>query len=686
MPNRLANETSPYLLQHAENPVDWYAWGPEALERAKREDKPILLSIGYAACHWCHVMAHESFEDEETARVMNDNFVNIKVDREERPDLDGIYMQAVQAMTGHGGWPMTMFLLPDGSPFYGGTYFPPDDKHGLPSFRRVLQTVVDAYMKKRDGVSQSAEQLKQIYQSNLAGGRSTGRLSPQMLEVAYRLLAQSYDAQNGGFGTAPKFPATMVLDFLLRYWKRTRNQPALEMVKTSFQKMARGGIYDQIGGGFARYAVDAAWLVPHFEKMLYDNALLVRLGAHLWQATKDDEVRRVTTETVEWVAREMTSPEGGFYSSLDADSEGHEGKFYVWSEDEIDSLLGADAGAFKSYYGVTPGGNFEGRNILFVAADRAAVASRSRVDEELLDAILSRARRILYESRARRVWPGRDEKILASWNGLMLRGVATAARVLARSDFRDLAIRNADFLSREMVRNGRVMRSHKEGVTRISGFLEDHAAVALGFLAVYELTLDERWVDRAREIADSLIKWFWDEQVRSFFDTAADAEQLITRPRDVTDNATPSGTSLAVELLLHLSELQQDSDYRRRTVFTLETIADAISRYPSGFGHLLGCADLEINGAIEVALVGDVKSAAFKALERVVAERYVPSLVLAGGKEGKGSRIKLLEGRPLLEGKPTAYVCRSYSCDKPVTESDALSEQLEIAPRVGATV
>ncbi|HEX9382451.1 MAG TPA: thioredoxin domain-containing protein, partial [Gemmatimonadaceae bacterium] len=486
MSNRLANETSPYLLQHADNPVDWYPWGPEALERARREDKPILLSIGYAACHWCHVMAHESFEDDETARLMNDTFVNIKVDREERPDIDGIYMQAVQAMTGQGGWPMTMFLLPDGSPFYGGTYFPPDDRHGLPSFRKVLRSVSDAYADKREGVAQSADQLRQIYESNLAQTRRSGRLTREMLEGVYRSLEQRYDAKNGGFGTAPKFPATMVLDFLLRHWKRTGTSEALEIVGNSFRKMARGGIYDQIGGGFARYSVDASWLVPHFEKMLYDNALLTRLGAHLWQATKDEEIRRVTIETVEWVDREMTSPEGGFYSSLDADSEGHEGKFYVWSEDELDSLLGADSPAFKTYYGVTRGGNFEGNNILFVPADRAdAAATHAGVDEETLDAIIARARRILYDARARRVWPARDEKILASWNGLMLRGIATAARAFDRSDFAKLALRNAEFLAREMVRKGRVMRSHKEGMTRISGFLEDHAAVALGFLAVY---------------------------------------------------------------------------------------------------------------------------------------------------------------------------------------------------------
>ncbi|MFL5623755.1 MAG: thioredoxin domain-containing protein [Gemmatimonadaceae bacterium] len=686
MPNRLADETSPYLLQHAENPVDWYPWGPEALEKAKREDKPILLSIGYAACHWCHVMAHESFENEDTARLMNERFVNIKVDREERPDLDGIYMQAVQAMTGHGGWPMTMFLMPDGAPFYGGTYFPPDDRHGMPSFRRALHAASDAYRDRRDGVAQSAAQLRRIYEANLSMARSPGVLTPQILESAYAALVPRYDATNGGFGGAPKFPATMVLDFLLRFWKRSGTGEALDVVVTSFRKMARGGIYDQIGGGFARYSVDASWLVPHFEKMLYDNALLVRLGAHLWQATRDEEVLRVTTETVEWLVREMTSPEGGFYSSLDADSEGHEGKFYIWSEEELDALLGADSPAFKMYYGVERGGNFEGKSILFVPADRDVAAARAGIDPNALDEILVRARKILYDARARRVWPGRDEKILAAWNGLMLRGVATAARVFDRVDFEKLAIRNAEFLLSELVRDGRVMRSHKEGVTRIAGFLEDHAAVALGFLAVYELTFDERWVDRAREIADAMIEWFWDDEVGAFFDTARDAEPLITRPRDITDNATPSGTSLAVELLLHLAELEHDGEYRRRAVFVLETAGEPMMRFPIAFGHLLGSADMELYGAIEVALVGDVGSERFKALERAVAAQYVPSLVLAGGSPDSGGNVKLLADRPLLDGRPTAYVCRGYTCDRPVTEPTALAEQLDNAARASVVV
>jgi len=683
MPNRLADETSPYLLQHAENPVDWFPWGEDALEKAKREDKPILLSIGYAACHWCHVMAHESFEDEETAALMNDKFVNIKVDREERPDLDGIYMQAVQAMSGHGGWPMTMFLLPDGSPFYGGTYFPPEDRHGIPSFRNVLQAVSDAYAQRREGVVESAEQLRQIYENNVAAARSGGTLSPQMLEIAYRTLVQRYDATNGGFGAAPKFPATMVLDFVLRHWKRTGNGEALDIVVHSFRRMARGGIYDHIGGGFARYSVDAEWRTPHFEKMLYDNALLARLGAHLWQATRDEEVKRVVIETIDWVAREMTSAEGGFYSSLDADSEGHEGKFYVWSEEELDHLLGADSKPFKTYYGVVRGGNFEGRNILYVPLDPAAAAARAGIEPQMLALILERARRILLEVRSRRVWPGRDEKILAAWNGLMLRGVATAARVLDQQAFAKLAIRNAEFLAREMVRKGRVMRSHKDGVTRINGFLDDHAAVALGFLAVYELTFDEIWVKGAGEIANAMIEWFWDNDVGAFFDTASDSERLITRPRDVTDNAIPSGTSLAVDLLLQLSELQHDSEYRRRAVFVLESLAEPMLRFPTAFGHLLGDADMELYGAIEVALLGARQNPDFRALERAVAGQYVPSLVLAGGKPGDGQLVKLLDDRPLLDDQPTAYVCRGYACDRPVTDPASLSEQLDNAAKSG---
>jgi uncharacterized protein YyaL (SSP411 family) len=682
MPNRLANETSPYLQQHAENPVDWYPWGEEAFERARREDKPVLLSVGYAACHWCHVMAHESFEDDTTARIMNEWFVNVKVDREERPDVDGIYMQAVQAMTGHGGWPMTVFLTPDGAPFYGGTYFPPEDGRGMPSFRRVLQAVSDAYRERRADVARAAESMRQVYDVAVERTRSTGSLSPLLLERAFRGLARAHDVRNGGFGDAPKFPQAMSIDFLLAHWARTGEAYPLEIAQQSFLKMARGGIYDQIGGGFHRYAVDATWLTPHFEKMLYDNALLVRLGVHLWQATKNDEVRRVTEETLTWVAREMTSAAGGFYSSLDADSEGEEGKFYVWDEAELDRLLGDDTPIAKSYWGVTRGGNFEGKNILHVGSDPRVAAARHDVTESEVAQTIERAKRVLYAERAKRVWPGRDEKVIASWNGLMLRGLAEAARAFGIDEYRKLALRNGAFLFRELLRDRgqgdglRVMRSYKDGHAKVGGFLEDHAAVGLGALAVYELTFDREWLDRARGLAMSVIRWFWDNETGAFYDTPHDHERLVTRPRDVTDNATPSGTSLATELLLRLAELLQDADMRRRANHVLETLAEPMAQHPSAFGHLLGAADMAVRGAIELALVGDPARPDFRALADVAADHYVPALVIAGGRPGEADDVALLAGRPAAGGHATAYLCRQYTCDAPVTEPAALDDQL----------
>jgi uncharacterized protein YyaL (SSP411 family) len=682
--NKLAGETSPYLLQHQDNPVDWYPWGEEALSRARAEDRPILLSVGYAACHWCHVMAHESFEDEQTARLMNELFVNIKVDREERPDLDSIYMQAVQALTGHGGWPMTVFLTPEGAPFYGGTYYPPSDRQGMPSFQRVLTSVADAYANRRDAISATSAQLQQIYDTKNALGRSDDALTPHSLDLAYRGLAQHYDIRNGGFDGAPKFPPTMSLDFLLRYWKRTGTAYALDMVVESFRKMSRGGLYDQAGGGFHRYTVDAIWLVPHFEKMLYDNALLVRLGAHLWQAAGDTEVRRITNETITWLEREMTAPDGGFYSSLDADSEGHEGRFYVWSEEEIDLLLGDEAPLVKAHYGVTSRGNFEGKNILHVAADPANTAARQAISAAEFESRIASAKRILYAERAKRAWPGRDEKILAGWNGLMLRGLATAARVFGDPNYSRLALANGEFLFREMVHDGRVMRSHKNGETRIPGFLEDHASVALGFISLYELTFDAIWIERAESIASAMIKWFWDQSAVAFFDTAGDAEQLITRPRDVTDNAMPSGTSLAADLLLHLGDLTNEAEMPRRALSVLESSSLGLTKYPSAFGHMLGVADMAVHGAVEVVIAGDRSDERFVLLEREVAAHYVPSLVLAGG-NSRPHAVALLEGRTERDGKPAGYVCHSYVCDQPVSDAAALGKQLDAAPLIVAS-
>jgi uncharacterized protein YyaL (SSP411 family) len=518
-----------------------------------------------------------------------------------------------------------------------------------------------------------------MYDATRVRAQSEGALGAHGVDLAYRHIAQKYDVRHGGFDAAPKFPPTMVLDFLLRYWRRADAPYALEMVSETFAKMANGGIYDQVGGGFHRYSVDASWLVPHFEKMLYDNALLVRLGANLWQATHDPNVRRVTEETLQWLRREMTSPEGGFYSSLDADSEGEEGKFYVWSEHEVDELLGSDSLPVKLYYGITAAGNFEGHNIPHVRAQAEMVAARAGVTPKLFDRIIADAKATLYTARAHRAWPARDEKILASWNGLMLRGLATAARAFESEELTRMAVRNAEFLYREMIIDGRVMRSHTNGQTRINGFLEDHAAVALGFLALYEVTFDSQWVSRAAAIAKVTIDMFWDDEIGAFFDTARDAEALITRPRDVTDNAIPSGTSLAVDLLLSLAELLDDGEMRRRATFVIETLATPLLRYPSAFGHMLGAVDIATNGAVQVAIAGNRDDAGFRALEHELASAYVPSLVAAGGSEP--GHVALLRNKEPRGGKATAYVCRSYSCDEPVSDAAAFARQLERAGR-----
>jgi len=679
MANRLAQETSPYLLQHARNPVDWYPWGEDALRRARDEDKPILLSVGYAACHWCHVMEHESFEDESTAALMNERFINIKVDREERPDIDGIYMQAVQAMTGHGGWPMTVFLTPELLPYYAGTYFPPQDRHGMPSFQRVLTAVSDAYRTRRGDVEKTTAQLREFFASTSRPTRSTGSLTPTLLERAFRGLAQEYDPHHGGFGSAPKFPQAMSLDYVLRYWSRTHTDLALSIVHDSFRAMARGGIYDQLGGGFARYAVDAQWTVPHFEKMLYDNALLARLGVHLWQATKDPEVRRVVEETLDWALREMSGHDGGFYSSLDADSEGHEGKFYVWTPAEIEQALGADAELAMAYWGVTATGNFEGTNILVVPNDEAVVAARQGIDVSELRARIAAAKHRLLAARALRVRPGCDDKTLASWNGLMVRALAEAARAFDHVAYRAEAIRHGEFLFRALIRDGRVFRSYKAGVARIPGFLEDYAASGLAALSLYELTFDDVWLTRARSLADAMVTWFWDDSAGAFFDTAHDHETLVTRPRDIMDNATPSGTSLAIELLARLADLLQEESMRRRATYVLETMAEPMARHPAAFAHSLGVADLLVRGTVELAIVGDPAADDFRALIRAAAERYVPSLVLAGGPTRKVADIPLLADRSTTDGRATAYVCRNYSCDTPVTDPSALGRQLDSA-------
>ncbi len=678
--NRLAQETSPYLLQHAHNPVDWYPWGEEALERARREDKPILLSIGYSACHWCHVMERESFEDEAIARQMNEQFVNIKVDREERPDLDQIYMSAVQMMTRHGGWPLTVFLTPDLVPFYGGTYFPPEDRHQMPGFPRILAAVSEAYRTRPEEVRQSAwEILSELRRMGVAQ-ESAEVIGTQLLDNAYRGIARSYDPRFGGFGSAPKFPSSMSLDFLLRTYKRTGDARALEMVTHSCRMMAEGGMYDQLGGGFHRYSTDAQWLVPHFEKMLYDNALLTRLYLHAYQATGDAFFRRVAEETLGYVRREMTDASGAFYSTQDADSEGVEGKFFVWDKEEVETLLGPeDARLFCAYFDVTEGGNFEERNILHVERPAAEVARGLGVTVERLREAVERGSGILFTERERRVKPGRDEKVITAWNGLMLEAFAEAAAVLEREEYREAAEHNADFIIDTLLRDGLLLHVYKDGRAKHVGFLDDYSYVVSGLVTLYETTGQPRRLEAAVRLADKMVEEFWDEEGGGFFYNGRSGEQLIVRNKDYFDNATPSGNSVAAEALLRLSVLTGNEDYRRKAVNVLRLVRDAVERYPSAFGYALGAVDFYLSTPREIVIVSGGEEEQTRALKREVWGRYLPNKVVAltSGEDAAASElVPLLRERKAIEGRATAYVCESYACLQPVNTAAELAAQL----------
>jgi uncharacterized protein YyaL (SSP411 family) len=674
--NRLANETSPYLLQHAHNPVDWYPWGQEALTRAKAEDRPILLSIGYSACHWCHVMERESFEDERIAQLMNAKFVNIKVDREERPDLDGIYMQAVQAMTGSGGWPMTVFLAPDGTPFYGGTYYPPTDRGNMPGFPRILAAIADAWQNRRTEVLQSGAQLRESLRHAVELQTSHQQLDPTILDHAAQGITAQYEPHNGGFGTAPKFPQPMALEFLLRYWTRSGDEAARDVVTHTLEHMARGGIYDHLGGGFARYSTDAEWLVPHFEKMLYDNAQLTRVYVMAYQATGNALFKDVAEQVIDYVLRDMTDPAGGFYSTEDADSEGEEGKFYVWTPRQVEELLGPeDARLFSAFYDVNARGNFERRSsILHVDHTLREVSARLGVTEAELLVALERGRRVLFEARSARVRPARDEKVLAAWNGLMLRALAEAGSVLGREDILQAAQRNAAFLLGMMRQaDGGMYRTWKPGhAARLNGYLEDYANVADGLLALYEASFEPRWLAAALELADLMLQRFSDSEHGGFFDTSIDHETLITRPKDVFDNATPSGNSVAADVLLRLAALTDRQDYRRAVEGVLQLLHAAMERYPLGFARALNALDFLLGHPKEVAIVGAPQAADTRELRRVVFEPFVPNKVVAG----TGAPIALLEGRAPRNGHATAYVCEHYVCEAPTTDPDELRRLL----------
>ena len=654
--NRLANETSPYLLQHAHNPVDWYPWGDEAWTKARAEDKPVFLSIGYSACHWCHVMERESFEDDQTAAVLNREFVSIKVDREERPDVDSIYMQAVQMMTGHGGWPMSMFLTPDGKPFFAGTYFPPDERHGMPGFRRVLEHVAEVYRSRRSEVEEASSEVQKALSTQLKLD-SKGTIDRHGLDDAAARIASAYDAVHGGFGGAPKFPPSMSLEFLMQVAYRNNDPRLREIITHTLTKMARGGMYDQIGGGFHRYSVDARWLVPHFEKMLYDNALLARLYTRAWQWTKDPLFAQIANEILGWVQREMTSPEGAFYSTLDADSEGEEGKFYVWTRAEVMDILGAEEGrVFCALYDITERGNWEGHNIPNVPREPESVAADMGVTLDQLGDIALRGKCKLFGVRSKRVWPGRDEKMLAGWNGWMLGAFAEACIAFERYD--DVVRRNADFLLTRIDAAGRLTRHAK-----IAGLLEDYSGVAWGLTLAYEATGERRYLDAAKTLVDQILARFRDEEHAGFYDTPSDHEKLITRPKDLFDNATPGGTSVACDVLLRHALLFGNAEYARVATEALEATWPLMERYPSGFGFLLSVAEWRAGQPREIALTGDAS-----ALRRVIGETYLPHRVLVAGTQS--ADLPLMENRPA--DRTLAYVCVGYACEEPTGDPERL--------------
>ncbi len=688
MTNLLAHETSPYLLQHQDNPVEWYPWGEAALQKASDEDKPIFLSIGYAACHWCHVMEHESFENEDIAVLMNANFVNIKVDREERPDLDSIYMSAVVALTGQGGWPMSVFLTPKGVPFYGGTYFPPERRQGMPAFPDVLRGVMDSWQNRRDELIRSGQSILQHILRDELGtlGKGQTKLSTASLDEATKTIWNGFDWRNAGWGGAPKFPQPMTIEFLLRQHFRSSDPLALEMAEKTLQAMADGGMYDQLGGGFHRYSVDDHWLVPHFEKMLYDNAQLARCYLHAYQLTNNQFDRRVCEEICDYVMREMTSPEGGFYSTQDADSEGEEGKFFVWTPEEVATVL-ADAGLepetelFDLAFDVTPRGNFEGKNILNVRVPPAALAERFGISRAELDERLGQAKKALWQAREQRIKPGLDDKILTGWNGMMLASLSEAARVFERHDYQEAVIRNGEFLLNNMrTSEGRLLRTYRGvGPARLNGYLEDYSNLIDGLLELYQTTFEERWFQAARELADLMIDHFADEGGVGFFDTSDDHESLVARPRSIQDNATPSGNAMAVGVLLRLAAYTGESRYHDIATATIAPMQAAAEQYPTAFAQWLQALSFAMGGAQEIAIIGDLKSHETHEMLAEVNLPYRPHQVVAQHSPGFESQIPLLANRPLVDGHSTAYVCRNFTCQLPVTDAESLRSQLELS-------
>jgi uncharacterized protein YyaL (SSP411 family) len=670
MPNKLIDESSPYLLQHANNPVNWYPWGEEALTKARTENKPIFLSIGYAACHWCHVMAHESFEDEETAAYMNEHFVNIKVDREERPDIDAIYMQATVAMTGSGGWPMSVFLTPDLKPFYTGTYFPPVQRYNMPAFRDVLAGIARAWQEEPEEITRVSGQVASHLQQALTSDQaSETALTQDQLSAVAKALVESYDWGYGGWGAAPKFPQPMTVEFLLRR-HIAGNEGALKAAVHVLKAMSRGGMYDVVGGGFSRYSVDNFWRVPHFEKMLYDNAQLARAYLHAWQITNDPQFKQIVTETLDFVARELTHPAGGFYSSLDADSEGEEGKFYVWTLDEIREVLGGDSEFFETAYGVSERGNWEGKTVLQRALDDSSLAARFKLDPQTVPAKLAESHSRLLAARGSRVRPGTDDKVLTAWNGLMLATVAEASRTIDEPELQHkyllMATRNVDFLLDALRAGGRLKRSWRQGKVTNEVFLEDYAALILGLLDLYQTDFQIKWFTLAQELAEEMINLFEDPN-GGFFDAAKEAESLLLRPKDLQDNATPSGNALACEALLKLSSFTDRGDDRDRAEQSLKLIANHALRYPTSFARWLSAADFALANVKQLAVMYESDPETARPLLQTILSGFRPNMVVASSAHPPSENAPaLLMDRPLKDGKTTVYVCEGFVCRMPV--------------------
>ncbi len=678
--NRLINETSPYLIQHAHNPVDWYPWGEEALELAKREQRPILLSIGYSACHWCHVMERESFENEEIAAIMNELFVNIKVDREERPDLDEIYMSAVQAMTRQGGWPMTVFLTPELKPFFGGTYYPPEDRYGRPGFPKVMHAVAEAFNEKHTQVLEQADQLTQQLNrmSNLVDP-SISELTDELMTKAFQQYRSQFDSQYGGFGNAPKFPPSMGLPFLLCYWQHSGNANALEMVELTLEKMARGGLYDQLGGGFHRYSTDQRWLVPHFEKMLYDNAQLVVAYFEAYQATQNTFYRDIGTETLDYVLREMYDAEnGGFYSTQDADSEGVEGKFFVWEPSEVEDIIGEDnAKIFCEYYDITPHGNFEGENILHVQTPSDIFARKLGMDQDELESLLSDGRKKLFAERKQRIKPGLDDKILTSWNGIMIRGMAMGYQLTGNSAYLTACEKSAEFVLTTLTQdNGLLFRTYRAGKSHLNAYLEDYSYFIAGLIALYEASFDSKWLTEAERLTDRMIEQFGDDDGEGFFFTGKAHESLIVQSKSAYDGATPSGASMAIHSLLRIAKHLDRPELHDKAVRTLRLYYHQMDVMPTGSGQLLCELAFLLSTPKEIAIIGNKEDAKTKAMLAAMHGMYLPNKVVALCEPTEESQLPLLVNKPQVENSATAFVCENYVCQEPTTDVDAFVEML----------